>query len=132
MPQDDGKKSLAAALSVHTYQPMGVGQLEFINYFLVEKDAPQELKDEMLRASVYALGTSGTIEQDDAEAWPAISRGAQGGMGRQQTMKYQALLGERKPTGWPGGGHVFEGFTKDDNQWLWWLRYREFLLGKAY
>jgi nitrite reductase/ring-hydroxylating ferredoxin subunit len=122
---------LGAALTIHTYLPRGVGELEFVNYILVEKDAPQELKDEMLRVSVHGLGTSGTVEQDDAEAWPSMTRAARGGMGRRQTMKYQALLGEKRPAGWPGGGHVYEGFTKDDNQWLWWLRYRDFILGKA-
>ena len=24
------------------------------------------------------------------------------------------------------------GFTKDDNQWNWWMRYREFMLGNPW
>ena len=48
-------------------------------------------------------------------------------MGAQDTMKYQALQGERKPAGWPGGGTVYAGFSKDDNQWAWWLRWREIM-----
>ncbi len=128
----DGQTRLSAATSIHTYQPCGVDKLEFINYLLVEKDAPQQLKNDALKVSVRTLGTSGTIEQDDAEAWPAMSRAGLGGMGRRQTIKYHALLGENRPQDWPGGGQVFDGFTKDDNQWLWWLRYRDFLLGRPW
>ena len=34
------------------------------------------------------------IEQDDADTWPLMQRAAQGPMGKRQTLKYQALLGE--------------------------------------
>jgi hypothetical protein len=51
-------------------------------------------------------------------------------MGPRQTMKYQALRGESKPGWWPGGGYVSEGFSRDDSQWNWWLRYRCYMLGK--
>jgi hypothetical protein len=42
-------------------------------------------------------------------------------------LKYQALTGENKPADWPGGGHVYAGFTKDDTQWNWWLNYRRLM-----
>jgi hypothetical protein len=48
-------------------------------------------------------------------------------MGRQQTLKYQALTGENKPADWPGGGIVYDGFTKDDTQWQWWLYWYELM-----
>ena len=45
---------------------------------------------------------------------------AQGVVGAQGTLKYQALLGEKKPADWPGPGRVYAGFSKDDGQWDWW------------
>jgi hypothetical protein len=63
------------------------------------------------------------IEQDDADTWPQIFRNSIGPMGRRVTLKYQALAGENKPDDWPGPGLVYEGFTKDDTQWNWWLNY---------
>ena len=49
-------------------------------------------------------------------------------MGSRGTLKYQAITGEHtKPADWPGPGHVYDGFTKDDTQWNWWLYYRELM-----
>lgn len=125
-PRTDGKYS--GALTLHTYVPRGPDKLEFINYIFAEKDAPEAMKRDMIENAVRQTGTSGTIEQDDSDTWPHMSRSARGAMGRQSTMKYHALLGEKKPAGWPGGGYVYEGFTKDDTQWNWWLYYRQLMM----
>lgn len=126
LPQPDGTR--AGTASWHTFFPKGPGKFEFVNWVLVDRDASDELKERIQRASVGTFGTSGTVEQDDAETWPSMQRAARGAMGRRQTIKYQALLGERKPADWPGGGHVYEGFTKDDSQWQWWLRWLEYMI----
>jgi hypothetical protein len=128
-PQPDG--TMSANISWHTFVPRATGEFEYINWTFVERDAPQEVKDAMARASIRSLGTSGTVEQDDAEAWPSMQRCATGAMGRRQTLKYQAILGENKPPDWPGGGYVYDGFTKDDSQWHWWLRWLSFMTGQA-
>jgi len=124
-PTADGSHS--GALSLHAYVPHGPNQVEFINWVFAEKDAPEAMKRSMLANAIRQTGTSGTIEQDDAIAWPYMSKAARGFKGRQQTLKYQALLGENKPEGWPGGAFVYDGFTKDDTQWNWWLYYRELM-----
>lgn len=121
-PREDG--GYPGALTLHTYVPRGIGQVEFVNYIFAEKDATPEMKRDMLANAVQQTGTSGTIEQDDADVWPLMYQNAKGGMGRHSTMKYQALTGVKKPADWPGGGLVYEGFTKDDTQWNWWLYYR--------
>jgi phenylpropionate dioxygenase-like ring-hydroxylating dioxygenase large terminal subunit len=109
-----------AALVLHTYQPRGPNHFEFTNWMFAERDAPEEMKRKMLAGAIGASGTSGTIEQDDAECWPEMSLSAQGVVGAQGTLKYQALLGEKKPADWPGPGRVYAGFSKDDGQWDWW------------
>src|SRR3546814_5489602 len=84
----------------------------------------EEKKRAMRAAGIYNVGTTGTIEQDDSDTWPHMTHNAKGVIGREQTLKYQALTGHNKPEGWPGGGYVYDGFTKDDTQWMWWLAYR--------
>jgi len=37
--------------------------------------------------------------------------------------------GRVQPADWPGGGHVYDGFGKDDNQWNWWVRYFDYMNG---
>jgi phenylpropionate dioxygenase-like ring-hydroxylating dioxygenase large terminal subunit len=124
-PREDGK--YGGALTLHTYVPKGPDHVEFINWIFVEKDAPEEMKRDMVANSVRSTGTSGTIEQDDSDMWPHQSRNARGVIARQGTLKYGALLGEKKPEDWPGGAYVYEGFTKDDTQWHWWKYYFELM-----
>jgi hypothetical protein len=113
----------------HTTVPRGPDQLELISWALAERDAPEDVKALARRTSVLMTGISGFIEQDDAETWPAMTRVAKGVMAREQTLKYGAVLGERRPENWGGGGTVFDGFSKDDIQWSWWVRYDEFMRG---
>jgi hypothetical protein len=101
-----------------------------VNYIFVEKDVPEQVKLDMLQNSVQQLGTSGTIEQDDADTWPQIMRNSFGSQAKGVTLKYQALSGHQDIPGWAGGGYLYPGFTKDDTQWNWWLAYSE-LMGKA-
>jgi nitrite reductase/ring-hydroxylating ferredoxin subunit len=124
-PRADGKYS--GALSLHTYVPKGPDRVEFINWMFVERDAPEHMKRDMLQNAIRQTGTSGTIEQDDSDTWPHMSRNARGAVGRECTLKYGALLGERKPPDWPGGALVYDGFTKDDTQWNWWLYWRKLM-----
>ena len=129
-PLPDGK--MGSCTSWNVFLPKGPGRFELMHWALAEKGASPELRETTRRATLLALGASGIVEQDDAEAWPSMQRAAEGYVGRKQTLKYQALVGENKPDNWPGGGHVYEGFTKDDNQWEWWLRWRDFVVGEPW
>jgi phenylpropionate dioxygenase-like ring-hydroxylating dioxygenase large terminal subunit len=128
MPMPDGMSSL---ISVHTFVPRSPDTFEFFNWFLVEKDASPELRERMSNTSNLSFGVSGFVETDDADTWPQMTRMANGYMGGQQKIRYHALLGENKPEDWPGGGHVYAGFGKDDAQWNWWVTYFEKMLGDA-
>jgi phenylpropionate dioxygenase-like ring-hydroxylating dioxygenase large terminal subunit len=124
-PRADGGAS--GALALHTYVPKGPDKVEFVNFIFAEKDAPEQVKRDMLQNAVQQSGTSGTIEQDDADTWPQIMRNARGAMGKTMTLKYQAMTGHSIPEGWKGGGNVYPGFTKDDTQWDWWMAYRKLM-----
>jgi phenylpropionate dioxygenase-like ring-hydroxylating dioxygenase large terminal subunit len=128
MPMPDGMSSL---ISLHSFVPLSPGEFEFYNWFFVEKSAAPELRERMSNTSNLSLGVSGFVETDDADTWPQMTRMSEGFMGAQQKIRYQALSGERKPQDWPGGGHVYEGFGKDDNQWNWWVTYFDKMLGSA-
>jgi hypothetical protein len=107
-------------MCIHTFVPHGPRRFQFLNWFLAEKEAPPEMKAEMVRAGILFMGTTGMVESDDAETWPHVQKSAKGAIARQQTLKYQALAGVQRPDGWSGPGEVYGGFTKDDTQWHWW------------
>jgi phenylpropionate dioxygenase-like ring-hydroxylating dioxygenase large terminal subunit len=114
-------------LRVHV--PNGVGGFEMLNWVLVEKDSSPEFKETVRKEMLLGFGTSGTIEQDDSESWPSIQKSATGFQGSQQSMKYQAFVGHNPPDDWEGGGLVYDGFSKDDCAWNFWMRYRDYMSG---
>lgn len=128
-PRTDGGAS--GALTLHTYIPRGPHHTEFTNYIFAESDVTEQIKLDMLQNAINQTGTSGTIEQDDSDIWPQVTRSARGAAGKQSTMKYQAIGGVNKPADWPGNGFVYDGFTKDDTQWNWWLAYSRMMKGET-
>mgnify|MGYP000527762201 CR=1 FL=1 len=128
LPQADG--SVVGALALHVYTPKGPDKLEFANWIFVEKDTPPELRERMIKQSVQLLGTSGMVEQDDADTWSQMTLAARGAQAQKQTMKYQAMYESGAPEGWPGPGIVNEGFTKDDTQWHWWKYWYELMIAE--
>ena len=125
MPHPDG--ALSAVQGFHTFVPKGPDQLEFWHWTLVEKDAPEEIKRQVQQTTTMTVGASGMIEADDGECWPLMQKASKGALGKEHTIKYQALIGDNRPDDWPGGGIVSKGITKDDGQWHWWQRYFDYL-----
>jgi nitrite reductase/ring-hydroxylating ferredoxin subunit len=115
--------------NIHTHNPLGAGAFEMMHWVLVERDAPAEYKAMLRKNVLLQFGTSGVIEQDDCESWPSISAAASGYMGSQEHMRNQAFVGHNPPVDWPGGALVYDGFSKDDCHWNWWLRYRDYMTG---
>jgi phenylpropionate dioxygenase-like ring-hydroxylating dioxygenase large terminal subunit len=119
-------------MNIRVHVPRDANHFEMVNWAVVPKGASREVKEAMRKSQLAMFGTSGTVEQDDAESWPSIQRNSRGFWGKQHSMKYQALIGENKPDGWEGGANVHAGLTKDDSGWNFWLRYRDYMLGQAW
>nr|ART38488.1 G176 [uncultured bacterium] len=128
-PLRDG--TMGSAMVMHTINPKGPERFEWVTYFFAEKDTPEPVKAMMRAAATQGTGTSGVIEQDDSDTWPHMSESARGVIGRTETLKYQAILGETRPDDWPDKAQVYAGFSKDDAQWNWWLAYHELMTRDA-
>jgi phenylpropionate dioxygenase-like ring-hydroxylating dioxygenase large terminal subunit len=125
VPQPDG--TILGLTSMHTYVPRGPDKLEFVNWIFAEKDAPEAHKEKVRKISTRMFGTSGMIEQDDSDTWPHQTINARGPQGRDITMKYQVRNQKPRPASWPGPAEAYEGFTSDDTQWNWWLRWYDMM-----
>jgi nitrite reductase/ring-hydroxylating ferredoxin subunit len=112
-------------ITFRTWVPRGPEQMELMSWTLVERDAPEELRQATARSTIQTFSDSGIFEQDDSEAWSAIQRSVRGVMGRDRKLIYTATLGE--PTKERGGLH-WRGMGRDDVQWLFWQRYRALML----
>jgi nitrite reductase/ring-hydroxylating ferredoxin subunit len=118
-------------ITIRTWNPHGPDEIEVLSWVLVERTASPELRELTRRTTLQGFGSSGMLEQDDAEAWPSITRVSTGVLGKQQWMRYPASHEPKKPEGWPGEGLIYSGISKDDNQWNWWVSYYEFLTETA-
>jgi phenylpropionate dioxygenase-like ring-hydroxylating dioxygenase large terminal subunit len=119
----------AAHISWRTWIPRSPDKMEVMYWCMVERDAPDAYKAQMRRATIQAVTSSGLIDQDDAEAWSGTQRVIGGAMAQTRRSNYQGLLGVKRPADWPAGGLVYDGPSSDDNQWNWWMRYRQFMTG---
>jgi hypothetical protein len=122
----------AAAISLRTWVPRGPDKVEVLYWCMVERDAPEAYKAQMRRATIQVYTSSGLIDQDDAEAWSGTQRVIGGAMAQSRRSTYRGLLGIRQPPDWPAGGLVHDGPSSDDNQWNWWMRYREFMTSRVW
>jgi phenylpropionate dioxygenase-like ring-hydroxylating dioxygenase large terminal subunit len=106
-----------------TWAPRGPGAHLFMTQMFVKSDMPEEARVQMRRAMAGQLA----LAVDDADAYESIQKSASRGFGRHQTMKYNATMPPNRPEHWPDHGDVRAGFSRDDGQWSWWLRYFDML-----
>ena len=119
---------LEPGVTIRTWVPLDANTIEFMSWALVQADADAEIKARGRRAIAYTFGSSGTLEQDDTEAWAQIQRSVAGAQGRRRWIRYNAsaepdLLDDATGKKWGGPGEVRTGFGSDDNQWNWWRRW---------
>jgi phenylpropionate dioxygenase-like ring-hydroxylating dioxygenase large terminal subunit len=131
-PALGGDLTPGAGISWRVWVPRGPGKMEVMYWALVEKDAPQAVKDATRKVTIQVFTDSGLIDQDDAEVWAGTQRVIGGAMAQRRRANYQGLLGISKPADWPGGGEVYAGPSSDDNQWNFWMRYLDFMTGQPW
>ncbi|MSQ71257.1 MAG: aromatic ring-hydroxylating dioxygenase subunit alpha [Betaproteobacteria bacterium] len=73
--------------------PSGVHQTEAWRWFLVDKKAPQEVKNYMIDFYVRYSGPAGMTEQDDMENWNYAHAASRGVIARQHAYNYSQGLG---------------------------------------
>jgi len=130
-PLPDGRMS--AFITWRVYIPRGPDRFELMSWVLVERDSSAELRECIRLGSLMVFGVSGLAESDDTDMWPTQYKNARGGVGRTQKLRYQAIADEDvERRDWPGPGPVYRGITKDNSQWNWWLRYRDFMNGRPW
>ena len=93
--------------SICVWHPHGPNQTEAWRFFLVDKDAPQEVKDFMRHYYMRYSGPAGMTEQDDMENWNYATSGSMGPIARRYPYNYMQSLGTALPPGQaPVGGNV--------------------------
>ena len=111
------------------WNPVGPGKIEVFSWFLVERDAPEQFKQESAWSYIRSFGVSGTFEQDDAEIWTLITRNAGTGLGRRRRLNY-TMGGELQiDPDWPGPGIAQPATFSDASLRNFYERWLELMLG---
>jgi phenylpropionate dioxygenase-like ring-hydroxylating dioxygenase large terminal subunit len=79
--------------SIAVWQPRGALRTEAWRWFLVDKDAPQEVKDFLRHYYMRYSGPGGLTEQDDMENWNYASAASKGVIARRYPYNYQMGMG---------------------------------------
>jgi len=80
--------------SIAVWHPRGALQTEAWRWFLVDTDAPAEVKDVLRRYYLRYSGPAGMTEQDDMENWNYATMASKGVIARRYPYNYQMGLGQ--------------------------------------
>lgn len=115
--------------SICVWHPHGPESTEAWRFFLVDKDAPQAVKDFMRRYYMRYSGPAGMTEQDDMENWNYATAGARGPIARRYPYNYMQSLGKVQP---PGAGPVAGNVSlqvSEENPRQFYRRWRDYMNG---
>ena len=123
--------------AICVWHPHSAEQTEIWRFFLVDKDAPAEVKELLRRYYMRYSGPAGMTEQDDMENWNYASAASRGPIARRHPYNYQQSLGAVRFDG-PVPGRVSLQISEENarNYYRRWLSYLrgagwEELLGRS-
>ena len=99
--------------SLCAWHPHGATSTEAWRFFLVDKDAPAEVKDYMRRYYMRYSGPAGMTEQDDIENWLYATAASSGTIARRHPFCYQQSLHTGTTSG-PLPGNVSTKYTEQN------------------
>jgi len=116
--------------SIAVWHPRSALQTEAWRWFLVDKDAPQEVKDVLRHYYMRYSGPAGMTEQDDMENWNYATAASKGIIARRYPYNYQMAMGYENPH------DVVPGLVTDDfneqNQRGMYKRWAEFMEAESW
>ncbi len=116
--------------AIALWSPRGPLKTEARRFYLVDKDAPQELKDLLRHYLMRGLGPGGMTEQDDMENWNYASAASKGVIARRYAYNYQMGLGVEEPSDFPPG--MLSGVPSEKNQRALYGRWAEFMAAASW
>ncbi|GLZ09110.1 3-phenylpropionate/cinnamic acid dioxygenase subunit alpha [Actinomadura sp. NBRC 104412] len=114
-----------------TWQPKGPHRTELHTWVLVNRNAPQEVKDAWRKGAMMTFSPSGVFEMDDGENWELSTRSNQGVVTRRQRLYYG--LGSGTAIEHPElPGNVHRGQINDANQRAFYRRWSQLLRARTW
>jgi phenylpropionate dioxygenase-like ring-hydroxylating dioxygenase large terminal subunit len=113
--------------NICVWHPHGPESTEAWRFFLVDADAPQEVKDFLRGYYMRYSGPAGMTEQDDMENWNYATAGSRGVVARRYPYNYQQSMGKVQDDS-PVAGHVSVQVS-EENPRQFYRRWRDYMNG---
>ncbi|AZG09199.1 aromatic ring-hydroxylating dioxygenase subunit alpha [Pigmentiphaga sp. H8] len=117
--------------TIAVFHPVSATETEMWRIYLVDKDAPQEVKDAARAYYLRYSGPGGMTESDDMENWCYATESSTGTIARTLHYNYQMGIGHAKPV--PGlRGAVTTGEFTEENNRNYYARWAQFMEGRSW
>jgi phenylpropionate dioxygenase-like ring-hydroxylating dioxygenase large terminal subunit len=94
-------------ITFRTWRPLAPDKTEFMTWFAVERDAPEEYKKKSYEDYIFGHSLAGILEMDDHEIWNNISNNSKSLSARDMRVNYDVGATSREHRkDWPGPGHI--------------------------
>ena len=121
------------------WHPRGPHQTEVWRIYLVDADAPPEVKNFLRHYYIRYSGPSGLTEQDDMENWNYAHTASRGAIARRYPYNYEMGLGHAtdrfEDHGLALPGHILDvtqAVASENNQRSFYSRWRQFMDAKSW
>lgn len=115
--------------TIRVWLPRGPHHMQVWSWTLVDKAAPQEIKDAQLRLVRTTFSPSGLLEQDDGENWSMCQDSLRGYVSRNLDANMRMGLGLPLDAAAPGPGRTMQGWNEEPGR-DFFRRYRELMAKK--
>ncbi len=108
------------------FHPISPTEMEMWRMYLVDGDAPEEVREASRHYYLRYSGPAGMTESDDMENWTAAAEASAGTMARTMTFNYQMGLGHARPVEGLRGA-VENGEYTEENARIFYRRWAQFM-----
>ncbi|MCI2418393.1 aromatic ring-hydroxylating dioxygenase subunit alpha [Saccharopolyspora sp. K220] len=109
--------------------PRGPWETEVWRWYLVDKSAPEHVRDWLRHYYMRYSGPGGMTEQDDMENWDYATEASRGVVARRYPYNYQQGLGDEQSSELHGAVHSHHAIAGEVNARAFYRRWAEFTDG---
>ncbi|GGB85142.1 3-phenylpropionate/cinnamic acid dioxygenase subunit alpha [Marinobacterium zhoushanense] len=122
---------LAGQNTVRVWQPRGPNKIELFTWVVVNKSAPQEIKEKWRKGAMMTFSPTGVFEMDDGENWEYCTKTAKGRVTAAQDLYIGLGMNSRaSDTSLPG--NVFKGQLNEANARAYYQQWFDHLNAKSW
>lgn len=112
--------------TVRVWQPRGPNKIELYTWVIVNRNAPDEVKEKWRRGAMMTFSPTGVFEMDDGENWEYCTKTSRGMVTRYQDL-YVGLGMNSRIENSELPGNVFRGQLNEANSRAFYQRWKDLL-----